>query len=80
MSLGPALATESVSADERGEAIAVTGTFRAAALLVTPAAAAAALTVVSLPIGLVVAALALGGPPILAGLRRAPAVVPSAPA
>lgn len=80
MSLGPALATESVSADERGEAIAVTGTFRAAALLVTPAAAAAALTVVSLPIGLVVAALAIGGPPILAGLRRAPAVVPSAPA
>jgi MFS family permease len=69
MSLGPALATESVSPSERGEAIAVTGTFRAAALLITPAVASAALTVVTLPIGLVVAAFAIGGPPIIAGLR-----------
>jgi hypothetical protein len=72
MSLGPALATQSVLPAERGEAIAVTGTFRAAALLITPAAAAAALTFVTLPVGLVVAALAIGGPPIVAAIRRGP--------
>lgn len=70
MSLGPALATQSVSPEERGEAIAVTGTFRAAALLVTPAAVAAALTFVTLPVGLVVAGIAIGGPPALASARR----------
>ncbi len=73
MSLGPALATQSVSVEERGEAIAVAGTFRAVALLVTPGVTAAALTVVSLPVGLVVAALAIGVPPIAAALRRTPA-------
>jgi MFS family permease len=77
MSLGPALATESVAPEERGEAIAVTGTFRAVALLVTPAAAAAALTVVTLPVGLLVAAAAIGAPPILAAVRRAPAGSPT---
>lgn len=77
MSLGPALATQSVTEDERGEAIAVTGTFRAAALLVTPAAAAAALTVVTLPVGLLVAAIAIGAPPIIAGLRGHAVATPS---
>jgi MFS family permease len=78
MSLGPALASESVAPEERGEVLAVAGTFRAVALLVTHAAAAAALTVVTLPIGLLVAAVAIGAPPIVAGLRRAStSVVPA---
>lgn len=72
MSLGPALATQSVSADERGEAIAVAGTFRAVALLVTPGAAAAAIGMITLPVGMVVAGLVIGVPPIVAALRRAP--------
>jgi hypothetical protein len=71
MNLGPALATQSVSPEDRGEAIAVAGTFRAGALLVTPSAAAAALTFVTLPIGLVVSGVVIGTPPVLAALRRA---------
>jgi hypothetical protein len=70
MNLGPALATQSVSEEDRGEAIAVTGTFRAGALFATPSAAAAALTFVTLPIGLVVSGLVIGAPPIIAALRR----------
>jgi hypothetical protein len=70
MSLGPALATMSVSPEERGEAIAVAGTFRAVALLVTPGAAAFAIGFVTLPVGMVVAGLVIGVPPMLAALRR----------
>jgi MFS family permease len=71
MSLGPALATMSVRPEERGEAIAVAGTFRAVSMLITPGAAAIAIAVVALPVGMVVAGLVIGIPPILAGLRRA---------
>jgi MFS family permease len=46
--LGPALAAESVHPEERGEAIAVTGTFRAAALLAAPLAVAGMVVVVPL--------------------------------
>ncbi|TWF82131.1 putative MFS family arabinose efflux permease [Pseudonocardia hierapolitana] len=46
--LGPALAAESVHPQERGEAIAVTGTFRAAALLTAPLAVAGMVVVVPL--------------------------------
>ena len=77
MSLGPALATMSVSAEERGEAIAVAGTFRAVALLITPGAAAIAISVVTLPVGMVVAGLVIGIPPIIAAIRRSPATAPS---
>jgi Major Facilitator Superfamily len=69
-SLGPALASQSVSAMEQGEAMAVAGTFRAAALFVTPAAVSTALTVVALPLGMVVAAIAIGGPSLVASARR----------
>lgn len=72
MSLGPALATESVTPDERGEAIAVAGTFRAFSLMITPGAAALAIAAVTLPVGMVVAGLVIGVPPIIAALRRAP--------
>ncbi len=71
MSLGPALATMSVRPEERGEAIAVAGTFRAVSLLITPGAAAIAIGVVTLPVGMVVAGLVIGIPPIVAGLLRA---------
>lgn len=47
--LGPATAADAVHREERGEAIAVTGTFRAASLFVAPLATAAVVTV--LPIG-----------------------------
>jgi MFS family permease len=46
--LGPALAAESVHPQERGEAMAVTGTFRAAALLTAPLAVAGMVVVVPL--------------------------------
>ncbi|MGH3383657.1 MAG: MFS transporter [Nocardioidaceae bacterium] len=54
--VGPAVATDAVHPEERGEAIAATGAFRAAALLVAPLGTAAVVTVA--PVGL---ALALGG-------------------
>jgi hypothetical protein len=76
MSLGPALATMSVRPEERGEAIAVAGTFRAVALMITPGAAAAAIGIVTLPVGMVVAGLVIGIPPIVAGLRRSFAPAP----
>jgi MFS family permease len=46
--LGPALAAESVHPQERGDAIAATGTFRAAALLAAPLAVAGMVAVVPL--------------------------------
>lgn len=69
-SLGAALASQSVGPEEQGEAIAVAGTFRAGALLITPAAVSVALLVVSLPVGMVVAAGAIGGPSLFAAVRR----------
>jgi MFS family permease len=46
--LGPALAAESVHPEERGEAIAATGTFRAAALFAAPLAVAGMVVLVPL--------------------------------
>src|SRR6185312_12155842 len=46
--LGPAMATEAVHPEERGDAIAAAGTFRAAALFVAPLAVAGLLGVVGL--------------------------------
>ncbi len=54
--VGPAVAAEAVHPEERGEVMAVTGTFRAAALLVAPLGAAAVVAFAP-----VAAALALGG-------------------
>ena len=67
--VGPAIATESVHPEERGEAIAVTGTFRAAALFVAPLAVAGLVGVVALApaMGLVGAAMTV---PALALRRR----------
>jgi Major Facilitator Superfamily len=67
--IGPALASDSVAPNERGDAIAVAGTFRAAALLATPAGVAAGLAFVTLPVGMVVAAIGLAIPAVASGLR-----------
>ena len=45
-SLGPALATDAVHREERGDAIAVTGTFRAAAMFLGPLGVAAVITAI----------------------------------
>jgi MFS family permease len=69
--LGPASAAESVHPEERGEAIAVSGTFRAAALLSAPLAVAGLVVVLPLApaIALVGAGMTL---PALALRRRSP--------
>jgi MFS family permease len=70
--VGPALATETVHPEERGQAIASTGTFRAAALFLAPMGMAG--IVLFLPVG---GALLLAGllmtTPALAGRSAAPA-------
>jgi hypothetical protein len=72
--MGPAIANNAVALGERGDAIAATGTFRAAAQLTTPAGVSAALSVVALPAAVVMAAVALAAPVVLTGIRaRQPA-------
>jgi hypothetical protein len=64
--LGPAIAADSVHHEERGEAIAATGTFRAASLFVAPLATAAMVAVMPVAAAMVVTgvlmALPLGRP------------------
>jgi MFS family permease len=50
--VGPAVATDAVHPEERGEAIAVTGTFRAGALFLGPLAVAGLLTVAPLALAM----------------------------
>jgi MFS family permease len=69
--LAPALVTQTASQHEHGDAIALTGTSRAVALLGAPAAAGAMLSIVALPVALLTVA-AVNVAPILAlGRRRA---------
>lgn len=68
--VGPALAAESVHPDEKGEAIASTGTFRASALFVTPAGTAGLVTVMPTGIALLAVGLLIAAPALFAG--RAP--------
>jgi MFS family permease len=79
--VGPAVATDSVHPEERGEAIAAAGTFRAAALFAAPLAVAAAVAVLPLAVamgiaGSLIAASAavgrrrsMGGPALAPGTR-----------
>jgi Major Facilitator Superfamily len=67
--MGPALASDSVRAEERGDALAWAGTFRAASLLAMPAGVALGLSLVSLPVGMTVAAVVLSAPALTASLR-----------
>jgi MFS family permease len=62
LTLGPALATEVVSDDQRAGAIAVTGASRAAGMLVTPLAVAAAVTVMPLAAAMAVTGCVLSVP------------------
>ncbi|MCU1438733.1 MAG: arabinose efflux permease family protein [Naasia sp.] len=70
MTLGPALATESVLPEERGHALVVSGTYRAGALLGAPLLVSAA--TLALPVGAVMAMLGIvaGAPTALAWLLR----------
>jgi MFS family permease len=69
--LGPALAAESVHPQERGEAIAVTGTFRAAALLTAPLAVAGMVVVVPLTPAIAVVGAGMTLPAFALRKRRA---------
>jgi len=68
--LGPAIAAESAAGESQGAAIALTGTFRATALLAVPAGVAALLLVVGLSTALVTVGLALTLPGVAASLQR----------
>lgn len=74
MTLGPALAGQSVAPGEQGEAVAVAGTFRAASLLATPAAVSASLAVLALPVAIATAAVVIAIPTavVLARTRAVP--------
>lgn len=60
--VAPAVASDSVGLEERGEAIASTGTFRAASLLMAPFAAAGLVTVIPLSAAIVAAGLLITVP------------------
>lgn len=70
VTLGPALASESVEPGEQGDAMSASGTFRAAAHLAMPAGIAAALSLVALPVAFAVAGVALAVPGTIASLTR----------
>jgi MFS family permease len=67
--LAPALVTHTASEQEHGDAIALTGTSRAVALLGAPAAVGALLSIVALPVALVGVAAVNVAPGLI--LRRA---------
>ncbi len=68
--LGPATAAMSVELARRGDAVAVAGSFRAAALFVSPIGTAALLDVVSLPAALGVAGVLITLPLVVAAGAR----------
>ena len=68
--LGPAMASQAATVDEQGDALALSGTFRAAALLVSPAAVGALLGVVMLPAAMVALGVGLGLPGLAFGRPR----------
>ncbi len=62
--IGPAVASDAVHPQERGEAIAATGAFRAAALFVAPLGAAAVVTVAPVAIALTVGGALIAAPAV----------------
>jgi MFS family permease len=66
--VGPALASDSVRPNERGDALAWVGTFRGASLFATPTGVALGLSVVSLPVGIAVAGALLALPAVATGI------------
>jgi len=75
--LAPALASLAASTDEQGDVLALTGTFRAAALLAAPAAVGAALAVTALSEALALLGVGLAVPGVALS-RRSPAGPPGA--
>ena len=75
--LGPAVASLASGPDEQGDAMALTGTFRAAALLGSPLAVGALLSVVALAPAVVIAGAVLGLPGLVVGRQAAGRVSPS---
>jgi MFS family permease len=76
--VGPAVATDAVHPEERGEAIASTGTFRAAALLLSPIAVAGLVTVLPLSAAVLTAGLLITAPAVgVSRLRPAPSSGPA---
>lgn len=67
--LAPAMASLAAGPQEQGDALALTGTFRAGALLAAPAVVGALLSIVSIPIAIAVVATTLGLPGALVGRR-----------
>ena len=74
--LGPALADQAAAADEQGDVLAMTGTFRAGALLAVPATAAVLLSVVAIPVALVALAIGMAVPTAIID-RRSPGSPPA---
>jgi Major Facilitator Superfamily len=73
--LAPALANVVARSDEQGDVLALTGTFRAAALLGVPATIGLLLAVTGVPAAVAVVAVGLGLPGLLVG-RRSPEARP----
>lgn len=69
--LGPAIASDAVHPEERGDAIAVTGTFRAAALFAAPLAVAGLVVVAPLAPAVALVGVVMTAPAVV--LRRRPA-------
>jgi MFS family permease len=67
---GPAVASETVAPEERGEAIATAGTYRAAALLLAPLGVAGLVTVIATSAGIAVLGVAMAGPVLLLRGRK----------
>lgn len=67
--LAPAMASLAAGPQEQGDALALTGTFRAGALLASPAVVGALLSVVSIPLAIAIVATTLGLPGALVGRR-----------
>jgi hypothetical protein len=65
--LAPAMASLAAAPEEQGDVLALSGTFRAAALLAAPAAVGALLAVVTLPVALVALGSTLGLPGLAIG-------------
>jgi Major Facilitator Superfamily len=68
--LAPAMASLAARPEEQADALALTGTFRAGALLVAPALVGTLLTVAGVPAAVIVVAAALGLPGVAVGRRR----------
>lgn len=65
--LPPAMASLAAAPEEQGDAMALTGTFRAASLLAVPATVGALLSVVTLPVAVIALGLGLGLPGLAIG-------------